>query len=231
MRDIATDNVAAKVDAFPSECCVCHHNIVPEFIDGITRRSKLDGIAIELAFKCTNPKCSRLIIGRYIGPLTTFGTPYYQLKYLLPVNIEDHKFPGEIEKNYPRFADIYNQAHAAEQYGLLDVCGPGYRKALEFLIKTYLIKRLPEKEQSIKDALLANCIANFVQNENVKKVASRATWLGNDETHFVRKWEDKDIKYLKGLVQLTVSWVNLEEMTDTVVVEMPDPKKPKNEKV
>jgi len=38
-----------------------------------------------------------------------------------------------------------------------------------------------------------------------QSVAKRATWLGNDETHYLRKWESKDINDLKTLLQLTIN--------------------------
>ena len=41
----------------------------------------------------------------------------------------------------------------------------------------------------------------------MRAAAKRATWLGNDETHYVRRWEDKDITDLKNLVRLTVNAV------------------------
>ena len=40
-----------------------------------------------------------------------------------------------------------------------------------------------------------------------------ATWLGKDETHYVRIWNDKDIEDLKMLMQLTVYWISRELLT------------------
>lgn len=40
-------------------------------------------------------------------------------------------------------------------------------------------------------------------------MAERATWLGNDETHYVRKWENKDLKDLKNLIDLTVYFISM----------------------
>src|SRR5687767_3154472 len=45
------------------------------------------------------------------------------------------------------------------------------------------------------------------------KIAKRATWLGNDATHYYRKWEDKDIHDLKNLIELTVLWIESVELT------------------
>lgn len=45
---------------------------------------------------------------------------------------------------YPDFASLYRQALAAEGYGLTDISGMGFRKALEFLVKEYAIRRFPQ---------------------------------------------------------------------------------------
>ncbi len=105
------------------------------------------------------------------------------------------------------------------------VAGPGYRKALEFLIKDYLCLAQPEDAEKIKKAQLGPCIADYVTNENVKAMAARAVWLGNDETHYTRKWEDKDLEDLKKLIQLTVHWIEMELMTTSVIEEMPEGKR------
>ncbi|MBP2259149.1 hypothetical protein [Virgibacillus alimentarius] len=39
-------------------------------------------------------------------------------------------------------------------------------------------------------------------------MAERATWLGNDETHYVRQWENKDLQDLKNLIDLTVYFIS-----------------------
>lgn len=49
-------------------------------------------------------------------------------------------------------------------------------------------------------------------------------WLGNDETHYVRKWEDKDLKDLKKLISLTIHWIEMDALTVEVIADMPDGK-------
>ena len=52
-------------------------------------------------------------------------------------------------------------------------------------------------------------------------MATRASWLGNDETHYQRKWEDQDLEDLKKVLQLTVHWISMEELTESVIKKMP----------
>ena len=137
----------------------------------------------------------------------------------------DTEFSESIKRISPDFCDIANQAQKAEHQGWKLIAGPGYRKALEFLVKDYLCRlRLDDAEQ-IKKAELGKCIRDYVVNERVKNMAARAAWLGNDETHYLRKWDDKDLPDLKKLIALTVHWIEMEELTDTVMKEMPEGKK------
>jgi hypothetical protein len=124
----------------------------------------------------------------------------------------------------PDFVQIIEQAETAQQLGLEQISGVGYRKALEFLVKDYAIKSSPTSAEEIKAMPLAKCITQFVKSERVQEVAKRAVWLGNDETHYVRKWEGKDLKDLKALIHLTVSWIDMEFTTADVLREMPEAK-------
>jgi hypothetical protein len=134
-------------------------------------------------------------------------------------------FSESIKSISPSFCEIAGEAMNAEANGWKLVAGPGYRKALEFLLKDYLCRLLPKETEKIKVLPLAACVANYVDHEKLKAMAARAAWLGNDETHYVRKWEDKDLDDLKNVIGLTVHWIEMAEMTDSVMKEMPEAKK------
>ena len=103
----------------------------------------------------------------------------------------------------------------------MEICGVGYRKALEFLIKDYAILNYPQQKETIEKKLLGQCIKEFVTDEKVKIVATRAVWLGNDETHYIRKWEGKNLDDLKKLIELTVHWIEMEALTKSFEQDMP----------
>jgi len=103
---------------------------------------------------------------------------------------------------------------------LSEVAGVGYRKSLEYLIKDYCINQNPGREEDIKKRPVAQVIEGFVVNDNVKNCAKRAVWLGNDETHYVRKWLDKDVRDLKLLIQITVNLTRQEVITKNLLDEM-----------
>lgn len=63
---------------------------------------------------------------------------------------------------------------------------------------------------------------NRIKDSNIKEVAKRAAWLGNDETHYMRKWGAQDLQDLKKLIDLTVHWMEAEALTNQLLTAMPD---------
>jgi len=127
-------------------------------------------------------------------------------------------------KTSPKFFVIYNQAKEADDRRLKEICGAGYRRALEFLIKDYLVKEKGKKSKEIRETRLGTCIKDYIDNQNIKDCAKRAAWLGNDETHYIRKWKDKDLEDLKDLIELTANWIRDEHLTRRIKKEMPEKK-------
>jgi hypothetical protein len=129
-------------------------------------------------------------------------------------------FQEEVLEVSSDFVKIYKQAAEAEFMKLDSIAGVGYRKALEFLIKDYLIGKYSEKGGKIGKAHLSDCIKDYVDDPNVKITAEKAAWIGNDETHYVRIWQDKDIEDLKILLTLTANWISSEILTSRYADEM-----------
>ena len=50
-------------------------------------------------------------------------------------------------------------------------------------------------------AVLGTVIADYLDEPNIRDSAERAAWLGNDETHYLRRWEEQDIQDLKDDLQ------------------------------
>ena len=202
----------------PNECPFCHKSIIATYLKGNLIKYKNRTSFLEIICKCPNEQCNRLFLGYYRGN-------YNELYDFLGTNkgtIKEQIFSNEICEISQNFMIIYNQAFFAEQNNLLEICGVGYRKSLEFLIKDYSISRFPNKESEIKTIFLGKCIKQFVDDDRIKKVAKRAAWLGNDETHYVRKWESKDLSDLKKLISLTVHWIEMELLTESFEEEMPE---------
>lgn len=209
-----------KVDSIPDTCPICHQGIEPIKRFGWFENEKLYAI-----FQCPKKACRVLFIGLYhetigIGPYIL--DPVYQFRACVPWKVKKKVFQKEIMKTSRKFFVIYNQAKEAEERGLKEICGTGYRRALEFLIKDYLIKEKGKKSKEIRETRLGTCIKDYIDNQNIKDCAKRAAWLGNDETHYIRKWKDKDLEDLKDLIELTANWIRDEHLTRRIKKEMPE---------
>ena len=117
-------------------------------------------------------------------------------------------FQEQINALSPSFVVIYNQAAFAESHNLNEISGIGYRKALEFLIKDYAIHIHPEKSDDIKKDFLSNVIKKYVDDEKIRTIAERATWIGNDETHYIRIFDGYDVGTMKEFILAVVSMIH-----------------------
>jgi hypothetical protein len=211
-------------DYSPDVCPQCHHALNPTLLQGtLSGEASRAGTKLEIAFKCTHRDCLSMFIGQYRRTQRDSNrnlTGTFHLKRTTPVSHIAPEIFEEVIEISPSFKTIFEQASAAESYGLNEISGVGYRKALEFLVKDYCIHKSPEKEEEIKASLLGVVINNHVDDTNLKTCAQRAAWLGNDETHYVRKWEDKDISDLKTLIELSCVWVRSNVLTEKYLQEM-----------
>lgn len=123
-----------------------------------------------------------------------------------------------------KFVEIYNQAYQAELSGLDLICGAGYRKAFEYLIKDYASKDRSDDAEKINNMSVSSIIEKYMNDPQLKEMAKRAIWLGNDETHVVRKWEEKDLKNLRELIDITVVSIKRSEKIKSYNQVMPNKK-------
>jgi len=170
-----------------------------------------------VVFLCPNQECQELFIAYYTDRINNA----WRLWGCRPIESVPLEFSPFLDEISPFFCSIYSEAHKAEVFGLTQVCGMGYRKAFEFLIKDYLIKNRPNDANAIKSAMLGACINNYVTDTNTKNVAKRVTWLGNDETHYERRWVDKDLSDLKTMINLAIHWIEAEHATAELLKSMP----------
>lgn len=189
------------LNQLPDTCPVCSVSIYPTYIFVYDKNRW----TTELLCGCPRNECGALFFAEYFntGNACIFQGCYPHSKVI-------KEFPEEVADISPEFVAIFNQAHHAEQEKLDLISGVAYRKALEYLIKDYVLKMFPDDaENKIKSIPLMQVIQKFISEPNIKSMAERATWLGNDETHYVRKWEDRDLKDLKNLIDLTVYFISL----------------------
>lgn len=208
--------ITSELDKIPRECPICHSAINPTFL---AASRTVEENFCEAVYIC--PACQHSFISFYKN---SNGISHIYVKSL-PVTYREEKFSEEIEKVSPNFIAIYNQSINAESQNLDQLTGIGLRKALEFLIKDFLCNQHSDKTNSIKSSTLMQCINNFIEDRNLHEISKRAVWLGNDETHYIRKWEDKDINDLKVLINLSVNFIQNILLTGKYITSMDESNK------
>ena len=191
----------------PEQCPLCHFSIVPNrigeewYLDSRSRR--------HLAIFYICPHCFRPFVAHFRdNSLGTTMSPV--LDYCGPKLDSEQQFDANIQGLSPQFVKIYNQAFEAENQQLDEIAGIGYRKALEFLVKDYCKHQYPDKTDEIESTWLKTCIIKFIPQQSIKTLASRAAWIGNDEAHYTRKHEDRDIADMKSFIQAMVHFIGME---------------------
>ncbi len=177
----------------------------------------------KVIMRCNNSVCHEVMIGVFDIDLNVNG--YLDFKYIEGGKQPIKHFSENVSSISPDFIKIFNQSEIAEQQRLTEICGTGFRRSLEFLIKDYAKKTTPDKEDELKKMLLGNCIEKFIDDKKIKAIAKRAAWIGNDETHYERRWLDKNLEDLKRLIELTVHYIEMEQLYEKTIETMPEPKK------
>lgn len=194
----------------PSQCPHCSVAYSNEPLEAYYVKSpkRNDAISVYALYFC--PHCERFFSVDYYVLTHAQIAPQAIIKFIYPTPTSVSDFSNNLSELSPNFVEIYHQSESAENYGLSEICGMGYRKALEFLVKDYAIKFHPDKSDAIKTTLLANCIDNYVDSTRIKTLAKASAWLGNDETHYTRKHEDYTLEHLKLFIAATVSFIDSE---------------------
>lgn len=202
----------------PDFCPHCNKNIAPILCAYATNINNFDSIYTHAQFELSTiflcPNCEKSIFARYVmikqaaAPLGSF---YYRedTRFIYPYTAPKIEISNKIEEFYPDFYNVYIQAVKAENIGLTDICGMGFRKSVEILVKQYLINQ----NSSLKDKILAESLSqsiNRIENPKIKTLALSAVWLGNDETHIIRKFTNYDINDMKDFISALCHLISLD---------------------
>ncbi len=148
-----------------------------------------------LAQKCAF--CDGTFVATYVikNKATTFLSSFPVIKDESDV---DHILAG----CSPRFADLYKQSYMCYTNQQFDLAAMGFRSALECLVKDFAIEFLNiPKDEVIKKSLF-QAIAEYLKDVELVKSADVVRMLGNDYTHYQRKFTDHDIETLKDYMDI-----------------------------
>lgn len=200
------DTYHAQIE-IPDICPNCGKSIYPNHLASLSTNIDTNNLLASI-FLCNS-------CGKYIYTLSIpYETDNYIIASIYPPIIENGKIRKPVENLSPNFVKIFNQAITAENSGLDEICGVGYRKALEFLIKDFAIYRYPNDKENIEKLPLGTCINDYCDNSKIKMLAKACAWIGNDETHYVRKHNDYSTNELKAFINAVVTFIDSELSVD-----------------
>jgi len=126
-------------------------------------------------------------------------------------SISPSYFDDKLSKISERFIDMYNQALTCENSNHIELAAIGYRSSLEYLIKDYAINELNEDKDSVGKMSLSNAISKYLDSEAVNS-ADVVRILGNDYTHFERKYPEYDFEILKAYMEIFIQQIRTKYM-------------------
>lgn len=206
--NIVTNQPEARFEyPTPRVCPICNTGIDARVLSSFYIQNEYLACDVFILFFCHS--CESCFMGVYHCPYPSAQNRLFQM-HLVPEGDEVSCFSEKITSLSPKFVEIYNQSEKAEQWGLSEICGMGYRKALEFLVKDFAIFISPDSEEIIKTKQLSPCINDHIDNKRIKALAKASAWIGNDETHYTRKHESYTTADLKSFITAMVTFIDSE---------------------
>ncbi len=112
-----------------------------------------------------------------------------------------------IEQTSPRFIETYNQALRARDNGDLNLAAIGYRTAIEILVKDYAINELQKPREEVVKKKLFPAIKEYLSKTAFVNTADVIRILGNDHTHYERKYPDLDFNLLQEYMDIFIGLI------------------------
>lgn len=192
------------------KCPCCGIATSPTFLEGfaIPHPDIPHTIYVYTALYC--PSCHTIYTARYFSSM---GAADLCLESVFPKTAKTVSFLDNINKLSPTFVSLYNQATVAETHTEINgLAGIGYRKALEYLIKDYLVKLKHQDKDTIIKMKLGDCVNKLP--ERLQDIARASVWIGNDEVHYFRKNPEYDIEDLKSFINVLINFIEIDFATE-----------------
>lgn len=186
--------------SIPGLCPHCNFGVEPKYL----YHSELTNNHTALLLQC--PHCGEYI---FYKCYCDFNTRTGILRHYSSKIKYTPDFSKEINDISPRFIDIFTQSMQAMYDGYNELIGIGFRKSLEFLIKDYLIN-VKHEDVSVITKMSLGSIFNKINDPTIKPLVTAITWIGNDETHYIRKYEDKTIDDMLKFIYALIHYISIE---------------------
>lgn len=188
-----------------SICPFCDRGIEPKILFSQPHKTKEEENLFFVSLLC--PVCEHSWLDEYyvdytpgFVPTITRRTPYRHFP-------RPEEVSKDITKLSPIGARTYAQSLQAESEGFDTLAGIGLRKALEFILKDFLILTNPGKEEDIKSNFLGKVITDYIKDPVLLSLAKSTVWIGNDETHYIKQHSDRDLQDLKKFLNATIRFI------------------------
>ncbi len=207
MRLNFLNTVADFID--PNVCPHCHIVNTPHPNWQVQSKDTDNEFVFITAWTCSNQSCRKVFLVLY-RRVTTNEFQFARFLNGLPkgpiwpkpiLDLKDGNPKEGTEPGQTKFIKTYLQSLEAENSGLDEISGMGYRKAIEYLVKDWAIYNKPEEKDKIQKLWLGQVISTYYDGD-LKDILERATWLGNDQAHYNKLFEEYDISILKELIEL-----------------------------
>lgn len=194
-------NGVEKIYTVPKlgQCPHCNKEIAPYVIS--TSEADLETRTFAVMAQC--PYCSRYFTMAYKLP---FGTKVPEpIIYKHSIKKREKELPKELSEISPRFVKIYNEALIAEENDLSELVGVGFKKAIEFLIRDYLIKFKKENEKEVLEQPLKD-IMGKISDHRVTQLTATYKWL-NSCNFCNRTFDEKDVQEMKKFINVISEYI------------------------
>ena len=193
----------------PNICPHCHVVNAPHSLSALASKNEEKEDELITVWQCSNKQCNRLFVADY----KRLDASSFRFNRFLngfpkgpdwPKPILELKSGSSLNSEKPfksNFIKTYLQSLEAENNGFDELAGMGYRKAIEYLVKDWAMQNNPDKCEEIQKSWLGAVIETYYDGD-LKEILERATWLGNDQAHYNRLFEEFDINVLKELIDL-----------------------------
>lgn len=206
-----TDRVKQSIE-IKDTCKICNNITSPAVIHNTTERT--DSNCYHLALTRFCPQCKHYFIDEFnVEVISGFGNESIEsitLQDIKPELPSDVPISDNLTGISPIGKDIYLQSLKAEQEKLDHIAGIGFRKALEFFVKDFVIATTSKDKSKIEKMPLKQVIDTYIKDDTLQTFATASTFIGNDETHYVRKHSDKDLQDLKRYLHGFLHYIEMQ---------------------
>ena len=192
-----------------------------------TNGGKITNIYIEIIDSCPfcHKKINPLSVENYLCNVSVKEAKYLQRIFRCPNNECGMVFTALYEICFYEKSNLY--VYSFVKLEPARPCEPSISKIIRDKFPAFykIYKEANATLNEIDKMSLASCIKKYINDPNTKSMAERTAWLGNDETHYLRKWPEKDINDLKVLLKLTINSIENQLLINKYQEEMDKPRK------